>query len=122
MVDTVRDRLVSATEVADLCGVPYRTLDSWVRRGWVTPEVAAEGPGKYRRFGFRGTLEACTVAKLRSAGMTPKAIGNLRTGSWWEKLMERPHPLVITSPSGEQVGEVDVVGIADRVSEFLEQP
>lgn len=45
-------RALSSLDVADLCGITYRQLDHWLRRGYV---VVHESSGVYRRRGEHGT-------------------------------------------------------------------
>lgn len=53
-------------EVAGIAGVPYHTLDYWVRSGIMPkPVVPAKGYGSTRVWGFTDLVRACLVARLR---------------------------------------------------------
>ena len=50
--------LLTSREVADLAGISYRRLDHYVRAGYLSPAVAAQGSGSARLW------EPAVVAQL----------------------------------------------------------
>ena len=53
-------------QVARICQVPYRTLDSWMRTGLLSePMVPANGHGSARVWSLADTVRARMVARLR---------------------------------------------------------
>lgn len=49
---------------------PYRTLQSWVERGLVTPSVhRAAGPGRANLFDAHDAFVVCVLRELRTAGV-----------------------------------------------------
>ncbi|MGC6486410.1 MAG: tetratricopeptide repeat protein [Planctomycetota bacterium] len=62
-------RSFSATELAELCGLPLAVLQRWVEHGLLKPREGAPP-----RFGFRATGTVRTLAELRRAGWTAPRI------------------------------------------------
>jgi DNA-binding transcriptional MerR regulator len=57
-------------QLADLVGVEYRTLHTWLRRGLLAPSRAkARGSGSRNLFDREDALEAFVLADLRRAGV-----------------------------------------------------
>ncbi len=62
---------LSATQVAELAGIKYATLDRWFRPergGFMECSVPAQGRGRFRRFSFLDVLRVLVVVRLRGAG------------------------------------------------------
>lgn len=66
--------LFSSQEVADACGISYRRLDNWVRRGFVSSVQAAQGSGTQRRFEFGEALQVFLTAELARVGVRPGTV------------------------------------------------
>jgi DNA-binding transcriptional MerR regulator len=65
-----RFRPIGGWGAARVVGVPYRTLDGWIRSGLLPqPEVPAQGKGTRRRFSFLDLIRAAAVQRLRSEGI-----------------------------------------------------
>jgi DNA-binding transcriptional MerR regulator len=73
----VMDTAYSTDQVCALAGITYRTLDYWIRRGIVTPSVAADGSGSARRFTRAEVDEVCLAATLRALGLELDRVGDL---------------------------------------------
>lgn len=58
VVDDVRARLFTSSEVVAVSGATYRQVDYWVRRGRLKPVRAAQGSGTQRQFDFAGLVQA----------------------------------------------------------------
>lgn len=64
--------------VAELTGVPYRTLMRWLKSGHVQASVAPpRGERKQVLLSLRDVLEACVAATLRRTGHSMEYIGSL---------------------------------------------
>lgn len=70
----ILDYRLGSSKVAELVGVPFRTLDHWVRTGIVSCEIPAQGAGTRRRFGFRDIFRVQLVARLRKEGISLQTI------------------------------------------------
>lgn len=68
------DFRVGGWRAARIVGVPYRTLDSWVRTRLLTCEVPAQGKGTRRGFGLIDLVRARAVAEMRKEGASLQAI------------------------------------------------
>jgi len=82
---------VGGWRAARIAGVPYQTLDRWIRTGLLSVEGPANGKGTRRRFTFLDLLRAKTVARLRRAGVSLQTIRKVQvalTQRWGE-----PDPL-----------------------------
>lgn len=63
------------SQVARICGVPYRTLDDWMRTDLLPePVVPARGTGNIRLWGVADTVRARLVARLRRGGVSLQAV------------------------------------------------
>lgn len=58
-----------APAVCRAVGITYRELDNWVRRGAVSPSLAARGSGTQRLFSLQDLQDVALVASLRNAGV-----------------------------------------------------
>jgi DNA-binding transcriptional MerR regulator len=68
---TQDDRRLTLPELAELLGIEYRTLHTWVRRGVLSASVqASSGTGKPNIFAFTDLVQAQIIADLRHAGVT----------------------------------------------------
>lgn len=57
-------------ELAQLVGIEYRTLHTWVRRGLLRPSLrASSGTGTANLFGFGDAVAAQILADLRRGGL-----------------------------------------------------
>ena len=73
----------SAGQAVKLSGVPYATLDYWVRSGFLSPSVEkAAGKGTDRTFSFRDVVALRVAQRLREAGVSleslREAVGRIR--------------------------------------------
>ena len=76
---------IGGFQAARIVGVPYRTLDNWIRTGLLSVEVPASGPGTRRRFSFQDLLRAKIIAELRSQGVATHMIRRVQeelTATW----------------------------------------
>jgi DNA-binding transcriptional MerR regulator len=63
-------RLLTLPELAEILGLEYRTLHSWVRRGLVTPSLrASAGSGSPNLFSVEDAVATKIIADLRDAGV-----------------------------------------------------
>ena len=60
-------------DVIRLAGIPYQTLDRWLKAGYLTAEVPAEGTGSRRRYSFREVVLAVVARTLQEHGLRPGA-------------------------------------------------
>lgn len=65
---------IGGFKAARIVGVPYRTLDNWIRTGLLSVEVPASGLGTRRNFSFLDLLRAKVVAELRAQGIATHTI------------------------------------------------
>ncbi|MEK4474376.1 MerR family transcriptional regulator [Paenibacillus sp. FSL R7-0048] len=75
----------AAPIVSELVGIPYATLDSWVRTGFFIPEIAqASGKGSRRLYSFSDVCILKILQLLRVRGLNSETqsqlINLLRTG------------------------------------------
>ena len=70
-------RKYGTDDVCRLAGLSYRTVDYWVRRGVISPEIAANGSGTSRRFTAEQVQEFRLAAALRRLGVLLDEIGVL---------------------------------------------
>jgi len=59
----------SAVQVAKACGVSYRQVDYWIRRGYVQLESPAPGWGHPRQLTFHEALRVKVFAAAAAAGL-----------------------------------------------------
>jgi DNA-binding transcriptional MerR regulator len=59
--------------VARACGITYRQLDYWVRRGWVRPEEPLPGQGRPREWPAAELNIARQMGLLIAAGFNAEA-------------------------------------------------
>jgi len=65
----------SAAQVIQITGVPYQTLNHWVKMGLVRSSIApASGSGSRRIYDFQDLASIFIALKLRRAGMHGRAI------------------------------------------------
>jgi MerR HTH family regulatory protein len=65
----------SAGQAVKLSGVPYATLDYWVRSGFLSPSVEeAAGKGTDRTFSFRDVVALRVAQRLREAGVSLESL------------------------------------------------
>lgn len=75
-------------KAARIVGVPYRTLDNWIRTGLLSVEVPASGLGTRRSFSFLDLVRARVVADLRAQGIathTIRCVQDELTNTWGTK-------------------------------------
>jgi DNA-binding transcriptional MerR regulator len=65
---------ISATRAAAILGMPYRTLDHWIRTGLLTIPNPAPGRGRSRELVFTDIVKAVTIKHLRQEGVTLQQI------------------------------------------------
>ena len=78
-------RGIGGFQAARIVGVPYRTLDNWIRTGLLSVEVPASGLGTRRCFSFNDLLRAKIVAELRAQGVETHIIRRTQeelTATW----------------------------------------
>lgn len=64
-------RLLTLPQVAEMIGVEYRTLHSWLKRGLLRPSLqASRGIGVPNLFSVRDAVRAKVVADLRQSGLS----------------------------------------------------
>lgn len=68
------EQLFSTAEVADACGVSFRRLDHWIRKGYVRVEQQADGSGTKRRFTFGEAMQVGLTAALARVGVRPGTV------------------------------------------------
>lgn len=77
----VRDKFMT-TEVADLLGMPARTIQSWMKSNFLTPSQPATHRGVPAYWDFQDIVAARAFLQLRRAGVSAqslrKAIGFVR--------------------------------------------
>jgi DNA-binding transcriptional MerR regulator len=57
-------------QIAKLAGAEYRTLKSWVEKGFASPSVkATEGTGNVELYSARDAQVICKLAELRRRGL-----------------------------------------------------
>jgi hypothetical protein len=76
------DRTFQSEQVCELVGLPYRTLDYWVRTGLVFATVDAEGSGSQRLFSEDDVRLIRLVTKIRKMGFELKAIRHALKIGW----------------------------------------
>lgn len=79
---------IGGFKAARIVGVPYRTLDNWIRTGLLSVEVPASGLGTRRSFSFLDLVRAKVVADLRAQGIATHAIRRVQeelTNTWGTK-------------------------------------
>lgn len=69
----------SSLEVIAGTGVSYRQLDYWTRHGWITPTVAANGSGSYRRW---AKADRQRLVRLGQLGQLVHLRGDLVAACW----------------------------------------
>ena len=65
---------IGGFRAARIVGVPYRTLDNWIRTGLLSVQVPASGLGTRRSFSFLDLVRAKLVADLRAQGIATHMI------------------------------------------------
>jgi DNA-binding transcriptional MerR regulator len=65
---------VGGKTAARILGLPYRTLDTWLRSGLMSVEIPAQGKGSRRGFSFTDLLRAMTIKRLRAEGASMQTI------------------------------------------------
>jgi len=70
----------SATQVARIAGINYRTLDRWLTQGVLTCDVPAAGTGSRRRFEYLDVLGVVVARSLGDRGLHMSAIRRHLTG------------------------------------------
>lgn len=65
---------VGGHRAARITGVPYRTLDGWIRTGLLPVTKPASGKGSRRQLSFLDLVRARTVARLRSEDVSLQTI------------------------------------------------
>lgn len=71
----IRRASFTAAQVMEITGVPYQTLNHWVKIGLVRSSIApAQGSGSRRVYDFQDLASIFVATKLRRAGMHGKAI------------------------------------------------
>jgi DNA-binding transcriptional MerR regulator len=68
---------LSAGEVCRALSIPYRTLDDWVRRKLIQPDVPAKGTGVHRRFSLRTAWAIGISRSLRRYGLSLDVAGEV---------------------------------------------
>ena len=58
------DRWLAGDIVAAIDKLTYRQLDNWIRIGWVTTALPAQGSGTIRLFSFDDALRAAVLAEV----------------------------------------------------------
>lgn len=90
----------SSTEVAKLAGIPYQTLDFWVREKVVAPDVPAEGIGSRRRWMKRDVVFVILARTLKDQGVPMHSIralvSSVRMG-WTDDDPENAGVLIVRS-------------------------
>jgi DNA-binding transcriptional MerR regulator len=68
----------TASHVMNIIGVPYQTLNYWVKIGVVRPSIrGAQGSGTRRVYNFDDLVTICIASRLRQAGLFGTAIINV---------------------------------------------
>jgi DNA-binding transcriptional MerR regulator len=63
-------RVFTLPEIAKLAGAEYRTLKSWVEKGFASPSVrATDGAGHTELYSARDAQVLCKLAELRRRGL-----------------------------------------------------
>jgi DNA-binding transcriptional MerR regulator len=74
-----RTPFLETPEVLRLTGLPYSTLDYWVRTGLVTPSVrASSGKRRTRRWSVRDVVCVRAIQELRRAGASVHMLAKAR--------------------------------------------
>lgn len=87
--------LYTSHEVAHLAGSPYAKLDRYVRLGWVTPTVDANGPGTRRSWSAIEAIHAIALLRLSDHGQdtgSGRGVGYGAAealGQWWQSNTDR---------------------------------
>lgn len=64
------DSVYTLPQIAKLAGAQYRTLKSWVEKGFVSPSVkATEGTGHVEIYSARDAQVLCKLVELRRRGL-----------------------------------------------------
>jgi DNA-binding transcriptional MerR regulator len=84
----VKTSEIGGFKAARIVGVPYRTLDNWIRTGLLAVKVPASGLGTRRSFSFLDLVRAKVVADLRAQGIATHTIRRVQeelTNTWGTK-------------------------------------
>jgi DNA-binding transcriptional MerR regulator len=82
-------RLLTLPKVADLIGVEYRTLHSWLKRGLLQPShQSSSGTGVPNLFSLEDAVQAKVLADLRGCGIPLERLAEAA-----EKLGNHPRAL-----------------------------
>lgn len=65
---------LGSKQVARLAGIPYRTLDGWLRSGLLICSSPARGTGTRREFSFVDVVRVRVVAQLRRQGVSLQTV------------------------------------------------
>ena len=65
---------LGSRQVAELAGIPYRTLDRWIRSGLLTCSTSAKGTGTRREFSLVDVVRVRVVAQLRRQGVSLQTV------------------------------------------------
>ncbi len=86
---TASPRLLTLPQIAELVGVEYRTLHSWLQRGLLRPSLqASRGTGVPNLFSIEDAIRAKVIADLRQSGAS---FDRLQEAT--EQLDDHPHAL-----------------------------
>jgi DNA-binding transcriptional MerR regulator len=110
----IEGEFFTAARVVQITGVPYQTLNHWVKIGLVKSSISpARGSGSRRVYSFQDLASVFVALKLRRAGIYGKAMVRilevLRKAGFDSPAQvaidTTPHGEVIVSPSaGERIG------------------
>jgi DNA-binding transcriptional MerR regulator len=68
----------TSEDVIDACGITYRQLDYWVRKGWLQPRDRRQHTaGVPRDFDDEELAVAARMARLIDRGFTPRAAARI---------------------------------------------
>lgn len=87
------DAFLETPAVLKLAGIPYSSLDYWVRTGLVSPSVrSGEGKRKTRRWSISDAVCVRTLKELRDAGAPVRLLARAREqlqDSWHQSLTSK---------------------------------
>lgn len=114
-------------EVVRICGIAYRRLDAWDRRGFLKPSVAqGTGKGRWRPrlYSFRDLLALRVARELRDAGVSLQALRKVRDLLLKREAVKEPFAelrLVVT-PGRKDKPDVALVRDLGELESVLQAP
>ncbi len=74
--------LWTGPQVAQIVGIPYDTLDYWVKSGLVVPSFPASGPRKRSHYSFSDIVAISAIKALRKRGVSLQKLKRAQAELW----------------------------------------